>query len=200
MSQHPSRADEIVATTLDLAEDHGVAKLTTAALARRLNFTEAALYRYFPSKDSILSAALQRTAETLFASMAVDLDPSPGSQAGEVEARLRHHIRRFCERQGTLLELVLAASTVRSGELQEAGNAFLQEYYQRMAVCFEQLRECGLISGPAPVAELTSLWTCQLLGGFVRCRLTNEPWDPEAQEGFRAFLHRLQTSRTASSA
>jgi AcrR family transcriptional regulator len=196
MTQQSSRSHEIVATILDLAESRGVTGVTTAALARRLGFTEAALYRYFPSKDAILAAALAQTAEELFASMALDLVPAQAGTEGGIEAQLRRHSLRFAARQGVVLELLLAAAESRAGGLQEAGCAFLQEYFHRMAVYFDQSNEFGLTAHESSRRELSSLWICQLLGGFVHARLTRETWDPTVQEGFQGFLSRLAPTPT----
>lgn len=194
MTQPHSRSQEIVDTIVDLVENRGVAKVTTAALARRLNFTEAALYRYFSGKGAILAAALQQVAETLFASMSTEQPPGDAAARVAVEQQLADHVRQFTGHHGVLLELLLAASTNRESELQEAGNAFLEEYLQRMTWFFESAAEAGLIGRHARPRELASMWICQLLGGFVRSRLTREGWEPERQDGYRAFLSRLAVS------
>ena len=35
------------------------------------------------------------------------------------------------------------------------------------------------------------MWVCQLLGGFVRSRLTRNAWDPVRLAGYRSFVARL---------
>ncbi len=196
---HPhSRAQEIVDTIVDLVESRGVGKVTTAALARRLEFTEAALYRYFSGKGAILAAALQQVAEALFASMPAELPPGDPSEHAAIEQHLGAHVRHFTANHGVLLELVLAATTNRESELQEAGSAFLEEYAQRMTWYFESLADAGMIGRQSRPRELASMWICQLLGGFVRSRLTRTSWEPERQDGYRAFLSRLGASSPAT--
>ena len=60
-----------------------------------------------------------------------------------------------------------------------------------MLVYFQLLQERAQVSSEVPAAELSSLWICQLLGGFVRSRLSREPWQPSRLPAFRAFLGRL---------
>jgi AcrR family transcriptional regulator len=191
MSQSHSRAQEIIDTIVDLVENRGVGRVTTAALARRLGFTEAALYRYFSGKGAILAAALQQVAESLFASMPLELPPGTDDTPTTIEGQLGGHIRQFTAHHGVLLELLLAATTHRESELQEAGNAFLEEYFQRMTWYFERLAEAGMIARGVRPRELASMWICQLLGGFVRSRLTLEGWEPEKHDGYRGFMARL---------
>jgi AcrR family transcriptional regulator len=197
MSQLHSRAEEIIATTLDLIENGGISRLTTAALARRLGFTEAALYRYFPGKGAILAAALARLADEVFLAMPSDLALAGDAASAPLAGRLGAHVRRFTAHQGILLDLVLAGTTDRDHELREAGHAFLEEYGCRIAAFFERVAELGRLSPDERPHELASLWVCQLLGGFVRSRLTLSSWDPEQHEGFRAFGLRLAAARAA---
>jgi len=191
MSQPHSRPQEIVDTALELIASRGIGHLTTAALARRLGFTEAALYRYYSGKNAILAAALQQVAEEVFRSMAAELAVSGDADARGLEELLGSHIRRFSARHGVLLDLLLAGTTSRTGELQEAGHAFLEEYFHRLAVFFDRAGEMRLTDSATPARDLSSMWICQLLGGFVRSRLTGATWDPERSEGYRGFLTRV---------
>ena len=196
MKNHAMREEAIVNTALDLAEDRGVAGVTTAGLARRLQFTEAALYRYFPGKGAIIAAALRHMAERLFATMLLELMPEAVQHGHALELQIQRHIQRFALRNGLLLELLLFASGNREEALQIVGSEFLQEYTHRMTAYFNQLQELRLMSTTTSPSELARLWACQLLGGFVRCRLAREPWDPVAHAGFQAFLTQLPSSST----
>jgi AcrR family transcriptional regulator len=196
MNDHAMREQAIVVTAIDLAEDRGVAGVTTAGLARRLQFTEAALYRYVPGKGAIIAAALRHLAERLFATMLLELMPEAIPQGHALQLQIQRHIQRFALRKGLLLELLLFASGNREEALQIAGGEFLQEYTHRMTAYFKQLQELRLTSTATPPSELARLWVCQLLGGYVRCRLTREPWDPVDQAGFQAFLTQLQSSNS----
>jgi TetR/AcrR family transcriptional regulator, fatty acid metabolism regulator protein len=194
MNDHAMREAAIVNTALDLAEERGVAGVTTAALARRLQFTEAALYRYFPGKGAIIAAALRYLAERLFATMLLELMPEAVPQGDAVEPQVQRHIQRFGLRKGLLLELLMHASGNREEVLQMAGGEFLHEYTERMTTYFAQLQELRLTGTGTPATELARLWVCQLLGGFVRSRLAREPWDPVEQPGFEAFVAQLHST------
>jgi AcrR family transcriptional regulator len=194
MNDHAMREEAIVATALDLAEARGVGGVTTAGLARRLHFTEAALYRYFPGKGAIIASALRNMAERMFATMLLELMPEALEHGHALGYQMERHAQRFTLRGGLLLELLLVASAGREDVLQSAGAEFLQGYTERMLAYFTQLHDLRLIN-PAPSApELTRLWICQLLGGFVRCRLTGEQWNPVEQTGFHAFIHQLTST------
>ncbi len=196
MNDHATREEAIVTTALDLAEDRGVPGVTTAGLARRLGFTEAALYRYFPGKGAIIAAALRNIAERLFATMLLELMPEAVERGQTAAFQIQQHIQRFTLRGGLLLELLLYAAGGREHTLQNAGADILHEYTERILAYFTQLRDQHRIAASPSPNELTQLWVCQLLGGFVRCRLTGERWNPVEQEGFQAFLGQLRRTDT----
>ncbi|MBZ5588455.1 MAG: TetR/AcrR family transcriptional regulator [Acidobacteriia bacterium] len=198
MADHSAREEAIVSAAIELAEANGVAGVTTAALARRLEFTEAALYRYFPGKSAIIAAALRHQSERLFATMLLELMPEAVQHGQAVQPQLERHLHRFVNHNGLLLELLLSAAGGRDEALQVAGAAVLHEYDQRMSDYFAQLQQLGLIGTQVPGAELSRLWICQLLGGFVRCRLAREGWDPIQQPGFQALANHLRPSGVAT--
>ncbi len=192
MSDHSAREEAIVSTTLDLAEERGVAGVTTAGLARRLQFTEAALYRYFPGKAAIIAASLRNLGERLFATMLLELMPEAVQHGQGVHEQLDRHARRFALRNGLLIELLLAAAGGRDEELHTAAGGFLHEYGQQMTEYFDRLQHLGLVATTAAPTDLSRLWVCQLLGGFIRCRLERECWDAVEQPGFHAFVAGLR--------
>lgn len=194
MTNPHSRTDEIITRATELAEDRGVSGVTTATLARRMGFTEAALYRYFPGKGAILAAVLQGQAEYVFSTMVVELTPVAGIAADTVASQIASHVTRFEGHQGILLELLLTAAAGRDAALREAANAFMHEYFQRISTYFGQLQELGALGKGHPPQELSRLWVCQLLGGFVRCRISREPWHPKEQPGFESFLTMIRGS------
>lgn len=195
MTQQDSRRQEILHVALSLAEESGIGSVTTMALARRMGFTEAALYRYFPAKTAILAGMLHELAEQLFQSMGSDLALRLGGGTPDVVAQLATHIQRFTARNGLLLELLLFTASSRVETLMEAGYALLREYSERMTVFFAQRQTAHLVTRHVDAEELSRLWVCQLLGGFVRGRLASEPWSPADLPGFRAFAAQLATER-----
>lgn len=65
--ERDARIDWILDVALEVVVGEGLAALTTPALAKRLRYTPAALYRYFDSKDALLLALETRTAERYYA-------------------------------------------------------------------------------------------------------------------------------------
>jgi AcrR family transcriptional regulator len=195
MRRSSFRHEEITNVAVELAEQEGVGGVTTAALARRLKFTEAALYRHFPGKNAILAAALRYLGERLLATMLLELSPEAAGRTADVVAQLERHIKRFALAGGLLLEFLLHAATTRGVELRDEGAAFLAEYVTRIEAYFGLLEETGVVTEGVPPKELARLWLCQLMGGFVRARLLEEDWDPVTQPGYAAFVAGLASAQ-----
>src|SRR5512145_1401917 len=53
-------ADDWAAAALDLIAEQGVAAVAVEPLARRLGVTKGSFYWHFPSREALLSAALER--------------------------------------------------------------------------------------------------------------------------------------------
>ncbi|GAB4258586.1 TetR/AcrR family transcriptional regulator [Thermincola ferriacetica] len=67
MSKQPTeiRKKQIIKATLGIIAEKGVSGLTTAEVARRVGFSEAALFRHFPNKLQIIKATMVDVHESL---------------------------------------------------------------------------------------------------------------------------------------
>lgn len=86
MSEHKPKnlpADQRRAVTVEaviaLAAEQNPSEITTAAIAKRMNLTQGALFRHFPSKDAIWQAVMEWVAEHLLARVdsAIAAEKSP---------------------------------------------------------------------------------------------------------------------------
>jgi TetR/AcrR family transcriptional regulator len=66
-SKKPSRKEQILQSLARMLETSPGARITTAALAREVGVSEAALYRHFPSKARIYEGLIKFIEDTLFA-------------------------------------------------------------------------------------------------------------------------------------
>jgi len=65
----PSRREDILQALARMLESSTNGRITTAALAKEVGFSEAALYRHFPSKAKMYEALLAFAEETLFSAI-----------------------------------------------------------------------------------------------------------------------------------
>ena len=77
------RRASAVEAVVALAARQNPGDITTAAIAERVGVTQAALFKHFPTKESILEAVMEWVAEQLLArvAQAAEAAPSPPSRA-----------------------------------------------------------------------------------------------------------------------
>ncbi len=63
---HEERKAEIIRSTLELAAEQGVRKVTTQAIADRVGIAQPTVFRHFKSRDAIFAAAIDWLAGELF--------------------------------------------------------------------------------------------------------------------------------------
>lgn len=72
-------SDDIVRAAMEIADENGLGAVTMKAVAERLGFTTMALYRYFPSKETLLDAIVDA---------GIGLPPAPPEQRGDWRAEV----------------------------------------------------------------------------------------------------------------
>ncbi|MGD8416605.1 MAG: nucleoid occlusion factor SlmA [Pseudomonadales bacterium] len=147
----PSRRDEILHALAAMLESQPGARITTAALAKQVGVSEAALYRHFPSKAKMLEGLIEFIEESLFSRISRIMTEEPTAQSrcskllsllltfaelnpgiarlmtgealqGETE-RLRGRIRQVYDRLETQLRLILREWAVTRVPGPELGTA-----------------------------------------------------------------------------
>ena len=75
-----SNEDRILAATIEAATVHGIGRLSVADVATRAGLSRQTVYKYFPSKDVLVAAAVRREAGTF-------VEAVTGAIAGIEDAR-----------------------------------------------------------------------------------------------------------------
>lgn len=142
-SQKISRREQILQSLAHMLEGNPGQRITTAALAKEVGVSEAALYRHFPSKARMFEGLIGFIEETIFSrvTMIIGSDASgvkqceqiltlllafveknPGmariltgdALAGETD-RLRARVNQFFERLETQIKQILREAEVKEG-------------------------------------------------------------------------------------
>lgn len=143
-----SRREQILQSLAHMLEVNPGQKITTAALAKEVGVSEAALYRHFPSKARMFEGLIGFIEDTIFSRVTTItkteadgvkqceqvltlllafVEKNPGmariltgdALAGETD-RLRQRINQFFERLETQLKQILRESEVQNGLRTEA--------------------------------------------------------------------------------
>jgi AcrR family transcriptional regulator len=143
-----ARRREIADAALRVVADQGLARFTALAIARELGLTDAALFRHFPTKESIVLAVVARVEELLFEGFP-PTDPDPIARLGTFFARRVAMIR---ERPGVarvvgselLAQVAPPEGVARVAALRRRSRAFVRR------ALVEARREGLLAEGLAP--------------------------------------------------
>lgn len=76
-----SRRQEILQALAHMLEASPGSRITTAALAKQVGFSEAALYRHFPSKSKMYEGLIEFIEETIFTRVSLILSEHSDSQS-----------------------------------------------------------------------------------------------------------------------
>lgn len=186
-SRREERRDERRDHILDVARAcflaEGYAATSMSSIAAKLGGSKGTLYNYFPSKEELFSAVMQRQcaslAETLF-----DVD----SEDGAVRAQLEHYSRSFLklllDPNSMALNRLVVGESVRFPEI---GKAFYElgprVVMTRMAAVFEHLMDQGVLRRADPLVAAQQFKDLAI-SGVYQPRLWNaiEPPDETAIE------------------
>ncbi|MDN6296546.1 MAG: nucleoid occlusion factor SlmA [Halomonas sp.] len=142
----PRRREQILQALAQMLEDDSGKRITTAALARQVGVSEAALYRHFPSKARMFEGLIDFIEESIFARVTLILSDVPNAT----------------DRCGTILSLLLGFAEKNPGLARVMGGDALtgetarlrqriHQLFERLELQFKQiLREAELHEGLRP--------------------------------------------------
>ena len=108
------RQEDVLDRALELAASTGLAQLTMKKIAARVGFSEAAIYRHFPTKQALLLGLMARLEARLVKRVAEIAAADPFSPADRLARILDHHLRLVLEPNN--LPILLLAEVSASGD------------------------------------------------------------------------------------
>lgn len=179
-----SRKDQILQALARMLESAPGERITTAALAKEVGVSEAALYRHFPSKARMFEGLIKFIEETLFARISRILNE-------ESNAEIRCHnilllLLTFCDKNPGMTRLLTGDAL--AGETERLRERIAQFFNRLEAQLKQVLREAQIRENmkttisPTILANLL-LASCEgRLVQFVRSEFKNSPvegWDTQ---------------------
>ncbi|MFA5170209.1 MAG: TetR/AcrR family transcriptional regulator [Sulfuriferula sp.] len=163
-----------VEAVIALAAEQNPNDITTAAIAKKMNLTQGALFRHFPNKEAIWLAVMEWVAERLLARIDRAAISAPTPLAG-LEAVFFAHIEFVVAHPGVPRMIF--------GELQRAGDSMvkrmvrtmLAHYGERLVTLIAAGKSQGELSADVDTAAAATLFIGMIQGLVMQSLLHNEP-------------------------
>jgi TetR/AcrR family transcriptional regulator len=161
------RKHQILQMLAEMLEQPRAARITTAALAARLQCSEAALYRQFASKAKMFEGLFEFIETTIFTlvNQIVATENNGVEQARKIAVMLV----TFAERNRGMTRVLSGDALVTEDERLQAR---VSQITERIDITFKQALRSGLAEGAlAPTTEITpmaALLTHCVLGSWLR--------------------------------
>ena len=162
------RRVQILQALAAMLEHPGAERVTTAALAARLDVSEAALYRHFASKAQMFEGLIEFIESSVFTlvNQVVEREASGAAQARKIAALLL----QFGEKNPGMTRVMVGDALVFEHErLQQRMNQFFDKLEAALRQCLREAMEAAGTATPTVDAQVrASLLTAFLLGRVQR--------------------------------
>jgi AcrR family transcriptional regulator len=167
-------AEERRATTVEaviaLAGSHNPSDITTSAIAKHMKLTQGALFRHFPTKESIWQAVMEWVAQRLLAR----IDHASLGQASPLaalEAMFMSHIEFVAEHPGVPRMMFGELQRADASPAKRMAQTLIQRYTERLRARLEQGKELGEIAPELDVQAAATLFVGTIQGLVMQSML-----------------------------
>lgn len=156
-----ARREEILARAGDLAAEAGLGQLTMKRIAARVGFSEAALYRYFPTKQALLLGLMDRLEAQLLVPVQAIGDTEGLPPLTRLQQIVQHHLTLVLERHSLPIQLLAEASAAGDPQLLSRMRGIMRGYLDVLVRLVGEAAASGTLS-PDTEPAVIAIW---LLGG-----------------------------------
>lgn len=165
-ARKPNRKQQILEVLAQELESNPGSRITTAALAKAVGVSEAALYRHFSSKAKMFEALIDFADDSVFSLISKILEKE--QEANDRCNHIAHLVLGFSERNPGITRVLLGDALVGENERLRVRVA---QFFERIETQFRQvLREANLTNGPRAIASIDA--TANLIMSFVEGRMS----------------------------
>lgn len=178
---HPKHlpADErrslTVATVIALAAEQNPGEITTSAIAHRMNLTQGALFRHFPTKDSVWQSVMEWVAERLLARVDQAAQKATSPLAA-LEAMFMAHVDFVAKHPGVPRMLFGELQRAEATPAKRMAQTLIAQYGARLHALIERGKAQGELAADVDpkaaailfIGSIQGLVMQSLLAGNVR--------------------------------
>ncbi len=179
------RRVQILQALAAMLQQPGAERITTAALAARLEVSEAALYRHFASKAQMFEGLIEFIESSVFTliNKILEQPAEAGANAGHQRAnRIALMVLQFAERNPGMTKVMIGDALVHENErLQQRMNLFFDKIEAALRQCLRDGAQEAGSSTPTADAQRYAATLGDLIRGrmlrFVRSGFKQQPTD-----------------------
>ncbi len=168
------RRSVTVETVLALAAEQNPSEITTAAISARMNLTQGALFRHFPTKEALWTAVMEWVAERLMQRIERAVADAPGPLAA-LRSMFLAHAGFVVEHPGV--------PRMMFGELQRAdasapkrmAQTLIRRYGERVRALLAAGQAAGEVAADIDLDAATTLFIGTIQGLVMQSLLAGEP-------------------------
>jgi TetR/AcrR family transcriptional regulator len=167
------RRMQILQALAEMLEQPKGDKITTAALARKLEFSEAALYRHFASKAQMFEGLIEFIESSVFGliNQIAERQNDGLAQARDIVGMLLH----FASQNPGMTRVLIGEALVNEDERLQAR---MNQFYDRVELALKQALRLAVTEGQGHEADVNA--RAGMLASFVIGR-----WHRYAKSGFK---------------
>ena len=171
---------QILQTVAEMLEQPKSEKITTAALAAKLDISEAALYRHFASKAQMFEGLIEFIEQTVFGLInKISAEESDGLKQVEGIVAM---LLGFAQKNRGMTRVLIGDALVNENErLQLRINQFLDRVEATLKQSLRIAATQGKLTSEADAGALSNLLVCYVIGRWQQFGKSGFTRDPMAQ-------------------
>ena len=168
------RRSVTVETVLALAAEQNPSEITTAAISARMNLTQGALFRHFPSKEALWTAVMEWVAERLMQRIERAVAEAPGPLAA-LRSMFLAHAGFVVEHPGVPRMMFGELQRAEASAPKRMAQTLIRRYGERVRALLAAGQAAGEVALDIDLDAATTLFIGTIQGLVMQSLLAGEP-------------------------
>ena len=168
------RRSVTVETVLALAAEQNPSEITTAAISARMNLTQGALFRHFPSKEALWTAVMEWVAERLMQRIERAVADAPGPLAA-LRSMFLAHAGFVVEHPGVPRMMFGELQRAEASAPKRMAQTLIRRYGERVRALLAAGQTAGEVAADIDLEAATTLFIGTIQGLVMQSLLAGEP-------------------------
>ena len=168
------RRSVTVETVLALAAEQNPSEITTAAISARMNLTQGALFRHFPSKEALWTAVMEWVAERLMQRIERAVTEAPGPLAA-LRSMFLAHAGFVVEHPGVPRMMFGELQRAEASAPKRMAQTLIRRYGERVRALLAAGQTAGEVAADIDLDAATTLFFGTIQGLVMQSLLAGEP-------------------------